>query len=292
MTSLEKADTYRVAQLNALNSEVGQEYRYRFLAHWMDQVKPNVLTLQEVLDPDAIEASLRPHGFKDFAWAKSVSESGLVDYNGIASGRTLVETHTIEFSNTDKVLKPAVVAAFEIKGGLFYTASAHLMWLMTNEYHRLEQASEISAFASRVAGGANFGENGGDNVFVLGADMNADEDSRTLRYMTGKDVGTSDEDTTQWIDAYTMCSEMMKRSTWATTDQGKNYWGRKMMEKYGVPHPEFVQPRRIDYILSQGWRYGKRGCPVSYGRFGGAQQRAGFDHDLSDHFGIYADILV
>lgn len=289
---ISSSDTIRIAQINILNSAEDPGYRYRFLAHELSVIEPDILALQEVLDPAAVEDQLKEVGFTDFRWAQASIQTGKADYSGIASKMPPVGSQRISYDSIADNLKTGLLCAFEIEGGLLYVVTSHFAWSMTNEHLRLRQASLLSGLADTLMSGTEYGESSGGSVVILAGDLNADESSRTVRYLRGLDLGVSDDDTAYWIDAYEAAVSHERDDIWATSDQGNSYWGRRTAARHGIIAPQMLPQRRIDYIFSHGWSYGKRGSPVSYHRFGAPRPEHGFDHDLSDHYGICADILL
>lgn len=272
--------TFRLAQLNLLNSPAGLEARYERLARHLELVRPTVLTLQEITDPELLLEKLAPLGFKYHCFTSFQHNAfdQIADAVGIVSRVPLTAPTELPFPVGPR---PAMRAEVELEGLRVGLATAHLAWGSTAEGVRLRQAEFLDEQADKFFAEAPEG------AFILAGDLNSDEDSRTVRFLRGVDLGSDNLTSTYWTDAYQVAGAP---GEWATSDQGQGTLGPASALRHGVVLPELLPQRRIDYILSHGWRYGKLGCPIAYGRFGAPL--APEDLELSDHYGIWADILV
>lgn len=155
--------------------------------------------------------------------------------------------------------------------------SGHLAWGAQGEAERLGQATDIENHASVLE------EARPGSLSILGADANALPESRTMRYLRGLDLGANGA-STLWTDTW---EEQGAGDNWATTDQGKNCWGHRTARNVGIQQPEMLPARRIDYLLSRGWNYGRRGHVLGFGR---TVHPGGLDY--SDHHGIWATFML
>lgn len=308
----------RIAQINILNNKEGEEYRYNFLAHSLKNIGADIVTIQEARNHELLQKILGEAGYVHSAFADK-RNSDLPHSDGVAvfsrEKHPIISEQQVKFPFKETELINGMIAEFQINDAPFYVYSGHFAWNMLNESVRLFQAQKVSGLAKELTDSYKKAYKDDNAVFIMGTDMNTSDKSRTYRYLAGLDpVVTMDSkgkvmlnsaaraDDTFFIDAYEFSGRDMLSSTssdsfdagdnWATTDQGNSYWGRKTAERHGSSDPRFLPKRRIDYILSYGWRYGRRGCPVNYHRFGNAEPENGFDYELSDHYGIYSDILL
>jgi hypothetical protein len=58
----------------------------------------------------------------------------------------------------------------------------------------------------------------------------------------------------------------------------------------GIEFPELLPDRRIDYVWTYGWAYGRPGCPVAMQRSFTDTTRYGYP--ASDHYGLTVDFWV
>lgn len=270
--------TLRIASINILNEPLGNDDRYLRLGRHLKEEKVEVVALQEVVDNEALEEALRNYGFKYFHFGTPFCREGDINYdcNAIAS-KTPFDGHEIIDFNVEE--RNAAVVKFVIDKKNLYLASAHFAWGSDSEYKRLKQAMQLDSFAA-------YKQATEDAVFILGGDLNADENHRTIRYLKGYDLALN-KTSTLWVDAFTFNKNI---DEWATSDQGKDFYGPRTAFRHGINNPEMLPARRIDYLMSRGWVYGKVGCPINYKRFGGVT--AGGERELSDHYGIIADFLL
>lgn len=297
----------RIAQINILNNEEGEEYRYDFLSYSLQKINADVITVQEVRNSELLREKLFNAGYVHSVFSDK-ADGGLPYPDGVAvfskEEYPIVSQQEITFPFRDLTLRNGLIVEFTVNEAPFYVYSGHLAWNMLNESVRLFQAQRISQLAKKLTSPQSKKKvKGKDTVFVMSADLNTGDQSRTYRYLTGLDPvvdvdskgkimlnSVTSADNCFFIDSYEFSDR--NTSNWETTDQGNNYWGRKTSSIHGNEDYELIPKRRIDYILSYGWQYGKRGCPLNYHRFGNPEPESGFDYDLSDHYGIYSDILV
>lgn len=270
--------TLRVGQINILNKEEDRVNRYLRLIRHLHAEGIEAVTIQEVTDTKKLERELTEAGFPYVIWGTPFKRrhDPEPDSVGIASKYPLNIHGEVEHENE----RNSLIASIVLPGRDFYICSAHFAWGSFAEGVRLLQAQEIDYEASLIM---NSNPNA---VFILGGDLNTPENSRTLRYFFGLDLNY-DFRSTYWVDAH---SEAGKTENWATTDQGKGTLGPATAIRFEILYPEFMPARRIDFLLTRGWVYGKPGYPINFGRFG--EPQSSDDIELSDHFGIWADYIL
>lgn len=215
--------------------------------------------------------------------------------------------------------------------GSIYVYSGHFIWNMVNEHKRLMQLRLLASLAKYlkqqdpgsifiIAADMNTNDDTASYGYITGKQPGIEIPTEyqagyynALRMAAeailgtpARNVGTDSTEPvyvapetimaylpeaqgTFFVDAYVVAGDS---GEWATTDQGNNHWGRLTASRFGITHLEMLPQRRIDYIFSYEWVYGKRGCPVSYQRFGDSDPAADFPLELSDHYGISAEILL
>jgi len=115
-------------------------------------------------------------------------------------------------------------------------------------------------------------------VQILTGDFNAEPNSSTLRFLKGfEGFGTHG---TLWCDAW----EISGSGYGATSDPGGLPLAAVSAKKVGIEDLSELPRRRIDFILSRGWVYGKPGFPETCELISGV--------GASDHHGIVSTIRL
>ena len=268
--------TIRVGTLNLLNDPHRMEERYHSAAEELARQEIEVVALQEVASEAVAKEAFLSAGFSHWASAplKRDPLGERSDAVAVASRIPIVHSTAFESEGFDR---PWLEAKFHLESRSMYVATAHFSWGSFSEGRRLEQAVQMETRASQAQ------DEDPEAIYILAGDLNADEDSRTLRYLRGLDLDLAGR-STYWTDAYHASSG----DAWATTQQSKGYWGPRTATYAGILRPELLPDRRIDYLLSRGWRHGRAGGPVRYHVFGQATETK---LEISDHLGIWADFL-
>jgi endonuclease/exonuclease/phosphatase family metal-dependent hydrolase len=263
--------TLRIGQLNLNNK--AQEERLPSIAAAVAKAKIDVLAVQELINPQSLKDAFLPHGYVYSYFTEYLTHSGATEYVGFMSSERL------NLSN-------ATLTAAEEGFGLvtvkthktsLHIIAAHFAWGSHSEPRRLAQAEVVDSLAL-----AALAEEPG--VALLAGDLNAEPDYRSIRYLSGKDLSADGKRSTLWTDAWVTAGTPANEFT---SKHSTNSQGRVTAFKVGISYPGFLPDRRIDYILTRGWNYGREGSPVSFGLIAD-----GDEPDLSDHEGIYADILL
>lgn len=263
--------TLRVGQINILNKRL--ENRYQLIAEAVEINQVEILFLQEVVDVELIQEKLRIAGLTYFAQSDEVVQG---QYCLIASKYPVSEINLKNTFNT-KLTRGIAACQIQYDDYTINAFSGHFTWGSENEEIRLKQAEIVEKAAKSL-------EKPNEKIFSLfGGDTNAEPNSRTMRYFTGKDLSINNT-STLWVDAYDMHGD---ESNYMTTDHATNPYGILTAQGVGITRTELLPKRRIDYILLRGWIYGKSGCPVNF-----SYLKHPGNHVLSDHEGIMSDLLV
>lgn len=267
-------NTIRIGQLNTLNRGNIKE-RYPLMKEALMSVDPDIVTFQEVLDEKLLRKEMENIGLGYFArGAARVLPSGKVDHVLIVSKFPFVKETEVDMRHGEDL----VYSTIQTENALLNVFTIHSAWGFQNEGKRLKQAYHIDMKAERL-----------ENVYpgsisILAGDLNADPDSRSVRFLKGKDLAPDNMSSTLWVDAYDMAGTP---DNWFTTDGAGNSFAYQTALYAGIPMPEYLPKRRIDYILSRGWKFGRSGTPVDFGYI---EHPEGVE--LSDHQGIWADIAI
>jgi len=267
-------ETVGFGQINILNQNEKLMERYEALAETLENSAVDFLSIQEIVSPDKLFSVLEQVGYSyQIIGSMLPNNHGTSNTVGIVS-KTPVEK--IEFENhwDFQVIGGKTVA----KDQSYNVFSAHLAWGPFNGFTRLEQASLMEKIAAEKEL-----ENPA-SVSLIGGDLNADPDSRPVRFLKGKDLGSDNKSSTFWLDAHDLSGN---EDNWATSDHAVNPYGIKSAMNNGVIDTSFIPRRRIDYIFVRGWRYGKNGCPVNFDYLTHPKGTI-----LSDHNGIFAELAI
>lgn len=265
----------KIGQQNLLNKG---EYvsRYELLRETLDD-SYDLIAFQEVVDPSLLRSVLEDLGYSYFNCQVSFSKEmhGLPVDNYIAvASRTPLEPMAAPLESPDTSIMGVETT---IDGQRVVLITCHLAWGGEREIVRMEQVQAMDAAAK-----ANR-EIDSRSIVVLAGDFNSDEDTRTMRFLRGRDFSLDNSTSTFWTDAW----ECVGRNpeNWATTLHGTSPLGQATAIGAGVKDVKWLPNRRIDYILVQGWVYGKAGCPVNFGYITPPDGR-----EVSDHWGIWAQL--
>lgn len=156
--------------------------------------------------------------------------------------------------------------------------NAHFSWGGNNSWVRLRQAELINEYVQKLL------ETSPEDVFLLVGDLNTLNESSTLRYLKGLQEGTYTHSGAYWVDAWDIHGTTENE----ITSNPDTYWGASTAATKNLMIPSLIPKRRIDYILSYGWCYGKQGYPLNFSRFADENTIP----EISDHYGIWSDIYI
>ena len=286
MTLLALDKKLRIATLNFLHNIEDLDNRARILAEEVNRLELDVLSLQEVpylpypFSPvlDKLEALT---GLKTVATNQHDEfpnrDAGLA----ILSSLPKLDAASLyldgDYASTvlRKISEDPLAARLQTPSGqAIEVINAHLSWGGHRENARLKQLIRINQHAKRAAENAM-------SVYLAG-DLNTLPSSMSTAYLRGEYVPESEEEGTYWIDSW----DLLRSEEQGTTTSGRGYWSKQTAARWGIHLPELIPDRRIDYIFTYGWTYGKLGTPLQTGQF--ANELA---TEISDHKGVWVDIL-
>lgn len=269
----------RVASLNVLNKETRLEERTDLLVEELVKVNPDVLCLQEILEhkQEFYVERLNEAGYRLVGFGETKENLTGTLKNGNAVFSRHEPDEKFEFKTLESSIA-TVGGVFQFNGNKFHIMSAHFSWGSKGTPSRNLEAVDVNQYA------LNARQSDSDAVVMLLGDLNCTPDSDTLRYLTGKHVIGGES--TIWVDAYDYAGN---QDEWFTLDNG-SYWAVETSAFHNRYRPAMGIKRRIDYILSYEWVYGKPGCPLSYNLWGELSHEEGFP--TSDHYGVWAEIYA
>jgi endonuclease/exonuclease/phosphatase family metal-dependent hydrolase len=277
------ANQLRIASINLLHSNAYLEQRYRMFDEELSQIEPDVLHIQEANlagHKTYLENIITKHGFVSYHHSEPMfADSGdrwsstLTLVKKDASFKTLP---AIVDPSADKKKIPAIMTSFEYNGVEIVTFNVHFAW-GSREQVRMREALQIEAEAQKVA------ERNPSAIILLAGDLNCEDSNETVRFLRGEaPIG---EISTLWVDAWKMHGTEKNRVTNAPI----GILNKETALSVGINYPTLIPHRRIDYIFVRGWAYGRNGSPLSFGRWADNYESG---ISISDHYGIWTDILV
>ena len=263
-----------VLTINMLSAKTAWQERLQSLAGEINYLRPDVVCLQEVrsLENGTKTAELLADltGMKVAASVKSIGDSvAIITKLPFEESGGIVLGHPGEEESHNAAAHTKVTSA---SGRHWRIVSAYLAWGPLGAPIRHAQAQEVTA----MLGGIREPEG---TVRVLTGDFNAMEDEPAIRYLTGKGDG---QPATLWTDAFKVAGDGE-----GITSGPDNPWAEKAARNVGITNPQWVPKRRIDYILIEGYAFGRPGYPVRCRVE--CTPRAG-QVTPSDHFAVWADL--
>ncbi|WP_422758904.1 endonuclease/exonuclease/phosphatase family protein [Paenarthrobacter sp. C1] len=276
----------RLTTLNLNHSPDEVERRTGLVCDELGALKPAVLCLQEVrFEEDGtsvqLEAIAAETGMDVLAaTAQCTHKHGGLTGNAVLSALPSLESGSIFLQTPQIPLNLAEYAVLQAPTGrAVIVVSAHLAWGGDMEGTRLVQTTAIDArvrdlmrrYKDRYP------------VALLAGDFNTAPGSDTNRYLNGQGAG-ADGGYTFWTEAFALVGNPDEAATVAAA----NPWTQKTARGVGIEFSEMLPDRRIDYVWTYGWAYGRPGCPVAMQRSFTDTTRYGYP--ASDHYGLTVDV--
>lgn len=275
----------RVSTLNALHTPEALHERTLSLCKQVREIAPDILCLQEVsFEQDDTSLVLKNIAHETGMTVVTAMRQTPDEYphksgTAIVSRLSCIEAGNFHLGSETAVNKHASYAVFDHPSGhTVITVTAHLCWGGNMERERLVQLTAIDA---RVRGLVEQYKDHSPMV-VLTGDFNTTPESDSLRFMKGLGAG-ADGSYTFWTDVWeTLGSEENE-----ATVVNSNHWAKLTAKGHNIHLPHLMPNRRIDYVLSYGWSYGKNGSALTFERSFTDESQYGFP--ASDHFGLTVD---
>lgn len=276
----------RVTTLNINHAPDEVERRTGLACDELGSLLPAVLCLQEVrfetdggsvqLDTITAETGLAVVS----ARAQHDTRDGALSGNAILSFLPVLESGSIALATPQAKVTRADYAVLQAATGQsLIVVAAHLAWGGDQEGTRLTQITAIDGRVRMLM--ARYKDR--NPVAILAGDFNTVPGSDTNRYLNGQGAGANGG-YTFWTEAFALVGSPEEASTVAAG----NHWAQKTARSVGIEFPEMLPDRRIDYVWTYGWAYGKPGCPVAMQRSFTDTTRYGYP--ASDHFGLTVDL--
>lgn len=284
-------DLIRLATLNLLHSPISIEERVKFLAEEINRTEIDVLCLQEVLSEK--QAGFDIVEFLCDNTNLSFGQRGITtSHKGLETGNaTLTRFEDASFVQHSYVksalhVSPAfgniiepVITSLIVNGVNVHIFNVHYIWGSGAERTRVRQAEQLVRHVEHLR------EVDPHCVCLMAGDFNSVPDALTMQFLYGLQE-SPDGATTLWVDAWKIAGNAENE----ITNDPETYWAKETCKAFNLLNVDLIPKRRIDYILSYEWCYGKTGSPVRFDRWANNQNQEGLE--ISDHFGIWADIYI
>ncbi|GAB3283610.1 hypothetical protein GCM10027449_26800 [Sinomonas notoginsengisoli] len=275
----------RVTTLNALHANSAVAERTELVADELAVLAPDVFCLQEVrfestCSSAQLEALTAATGLRAVAaLGQKRLADGSLSGNAILTRLETLEAGHLPLGVPGSAVHSAAYAVLKARPGrVLIAVSAHLHWGGEKERERLVQATAIDARVKQLM--ESYGAE--HPMAVLAGDFNSVPDADTARFLSGRSAG-ADGGYTYWTDSFDVVGDPYEAATVAND----NHWAVQTAKSVGILYPQLMPSRRIDYVWSYGWTYGKPGTPAAMSRSFTADTR--YDFPASDHYGLTVD---
>jgi endonuclease/exonuclease/phosphatase family metal-dependent hydrolase len=275
----------RLTTLNVLHAEVAVEERASLLCSELQEIKPDILCLQEVtFEQDGSSLQLKNIVHGNYLRVASSLLQTPPDYRH-QSGTAILTTLKVLESGSFPLDSPTATnnnASYAVlehpTGKAVIVLTAHLHWGGDKEGERLKQVTAINREAKAIAGRYSDLH----PMVLLAGDFNTLPESDSMRFLKGLGAGI-DGSYTYWSDVW----ETHGTPEDEITVSSKNHWAQATARAVGIQMPNMMPERRIDYVMSLGWTHGKNGTALQMNRCFDRVGELGFT--TSDHYGLTAD---
>ena len=273
-----KPYSLRVLSLNLWHDNYKREPRIASLIKFIDESQVDILLFQESCQHNELSVAQEISKFSRLNFMVediNNAKSG----NGVLSAYPISESISIPLQNEERC---AVLARIAVGQRPVDLISTHNTWGPGREHIRLNQVISIDQVVkTRTEYDATL-KSLSSPVTILGGDFNCTEDSDSIRFLRGLKV--VDNTSTLWTDTFrSLHSEPGFTSTL------ENPLAVITAQQVGLNTEFTIPPRRIDFIMSYGYAYGKAGaCINSYV----VDQSIIEENFPSDHYGIVSDIIL
>jgi endonuclease/exonuclease/phosphatase family metal-dependent hydrolase len=265
----------KVLQLNCLH--LGQDRRYEMIVEAIQAANPDLGMLQEVNNHERVMELLAQAGYEHTLIALHRASNGDGESVMLFS-KTPLESPKLPEIKLPKAIGRTLVGVTTVDGVKIVLISSHSPWGGNTEGVRLKHNEVIDRLADEVAYHA------GAQLTILGADLNAEPDYRSIRYLLGRDLASDGSSATLWTDAW---GSVGSPENEITISAKSNELASGIANRTGAVNSLAVPDRRIDYLMTRGWNYGRRGGFLSFERLTHPQGL-----EVSDHYGLVAEVQL
>lgn len=268
----------RVVTLNLWRDDYLKKERLELTVKAIKNASPTIVTLQEVTSATDLGYQTTAHYIAEKTGMRViVCNNPSEEEIGTAILSTLPAGFSQKVKLTDQNGKAVYAELVHPKRNILI-ATAHLSWGSLSEGDRLEEARKLdSIISSKIS--LDSGKIRDNYIGIITGDFNSLPDSPTLNYLRGKLL--LEGKNTLWVDSWEHKDVPGYTSSLTNKNAHITATGSGLNPLLRMPE------RRIDYILSYGYAYGRAGSFVESELFAHQPTNGLFP---SDHFGVLATI--
>jgi exonuclease III len=268
----------KFATLNTLNHVDSVEQRFPVICDNIEKCQFDVIAFQELVLEKAefYEAELEKIGYKLVMNQHTQTAKGV--WRNIAPPNNVgvaYNASTVRFSSMKELNFHGLVGDFEFlpTSEIVTVFSYHGHW-GGNLRKRLNEVVKISKIS------ANIRRANPNRIIILAGDFNSVPEEEAIQYLRGNRLYRGKS--TYWTDWHMVQDKVIK----TVKNYGEN--AIRTAKHVDITNIEMMPMRTIDYIMTYGWNFGKRGGFADRGGIWADQK----EPDLSDHLGLWADIQL
>jgi endonuclease/exonuclease/phosphatase family metal-dependent hydrolase len=274
-----KYSSFRVSTLNLDHFDDDRLARLSAAASAVERHRSDVVLLQEVCDIGGTDSASR---LADMLGMTMVvrSDAG----NAILSRPNVSDPQIVQLSTGRRnagygrrAPSDAATAVVDLGCHRFLMVSTHLSWGSGREDVRLAETLALDAWVSERAP-LDPQRDAPELYAVLGGDLNSEPSAASVRWLNGLDV--QDGRSTLWVDAWRFGMGAGSTSTLSNPFSGRT------AATVGIVRPDQLPDRRIDYLFSRGYAFGRTGAFIEAELLGDGPGEA-----FGDHYGVGATVL-
>jgi endonuclease/exonuclease/phosphatase family metal-dependent hydrolase len=279
---IQPSQQVRIATLNLLHSDFEAEKRFKMLDEELAIISPDIIHFQEASFQNHspyLQDLIKKHGYKYYGHTHEKVKDGERASHTLTLSKAPASFEILSpivISDYDGLLRESLIMRTNFNNVEIITFNIHLAW-GANEYIRLKEVVRINDLALKMKN-----ENP-EAIIVIAGDFNTEDESESIRFLNGKSAFKNQS--TRWVDAWVAVGEESNK----VTSEVLGKLSYNTAGEVGIILPSLVPARRIDYIMIQGWVYGSNGSPLRFQRFADSYIDG---ISISDHYGIYADLLT
>jgi endonuclease/exonuclease/phosphatase family metal-dependent hydrolase len=271
----------RLSTLNLWHDSCDWRARLDNTAGWVETAGIDVLCVQEIIEQDGQPTSVLLAGLSGMHLATPLGDNGVDSTTAVLvrDPSMLRSSELVSMTGHSEahVAPFAAVCELETTAGLLPVASVHLAWGSLQEAARLKQLQHLSSWFDNRLG---YSEQ--EAPAIIAGDFNTWPDSESVRYVKGR---TAHAPATLWTDAW----DHNTHECDGTTSSGANPFAAHTAMTYregrdGIIMEGLLPDRRIDYVLSRGWRHGRVFTPTN--------THVVREPLMSDHYAVVTDLLL
>lgn len=285
----------KVITLNVWHFEFMREERAQRIGREILRRNADIVMLQEVPFEDNEKAL-----YSEFlntivditGLVPAIAESHEVKNSTYRDGIVILAKESIKVKEAGWAYKPenlenpdfphrGVYAVLEKEGHVINVFSIHGAWGGTLAHLREAEVIRINNHAEVLE------EKYKDYspITILGGDLNCNADSASIRFLEGSQ--SLNNEGAFWVDAWKQCHPDRPNEN---TLSGDCKLFHMTATKVGIKYSEYNPSRRIDYLFSKGWVYGRPGMPVNAEICFKDEDELGYT--VSDHYGLDVDFWL